>query len=63
MQERDRDPDLWQGRLFSDLYAFLRPVYGAEKTYERVAALFYAVFGSAVEANSVKREILRNKRV
>jgi len=59
---RARGRDLGQARLFSDLHAFLRPVYKAKKSYERLAKLFHAVFGRVIDPASVEREIFRNRQ-
>jgi len=48
--------------MFSDPHAFLRPIYKAKKSYERLAKLFHAVFGRVIDPASVEREIFRNRQ-
>jgi hypothetical protein len=59
--KRARHGDVWEARLFSDLHAFLQPIYGAEKSYAKVRDAFHAVFGVVIEVDSVKREILKSR--
>ena len=62
-ETRDRRPDLWKARLFSDLNTFLRPVYGPAKTYEQIGLLLNLIFDEPViSEESVRREIWRYKR-
>src|SRR5262249_28342827 len=64
IRRRDRSGNRWRGRLFSDLHAFLSPVYGSEKSYEQIAKWLPTVFRGepVLDALSVKRALLRNRR-